>query len=552
MASYGPQLFPGSLALGSTAPGWINIGSANFVVSSAGFGETSPTASHIALFTGLGPLTDQMVTLTQTAYASVSVNNSSHSFMLRSNLAGTSSLLVQFEFIESAGGTPYPICTLYNFTGGSYTQIGCTLKILGPASGVSSGPMSASVIGNRVGFTYQGNYYCPQDWLATGFTAGYPGIQNDQSGTPPGVGVTTVCTISNNPTPIPTQMTEIATQPLISGTGTYDGVTGTATSPFNPQYDPVTSQWVFPIGINKGADVYGGIYTTVNFQSLNYVTGSLLTPQGSDTILEPIVIMRMPNTAQWGPAAGQYLMTGLHYATSSPVFVTSIWVSPSLTGFQSAGPIDNLIPVGAVGSGDHNGQADQFGIINPVTGNFEMWYTGLDNSLPTPLYRSIMMAYSTSFATNYTTWTRAGILLTGSSYDGQGNDLGAASVKYGLGPDGSANARILCYDGASIDGFRLMYWAWAKQTSPGVWGPFIKMGPLNYQKLASSYGTVTVFGGCWLPQIFDRGDGNGPQQYIVFNGTKSQVTGVLTDGAIGMGYIPQFTTLPKFASMFTV
>jgi hypothetical protein len=147
-----------------------------------------------------------------------------------------------------------------------------------------------------------------------------------------------------------------------------------------------------------------------------------------------------------------------------------------------------------------------------------------------------MMADTPNLASG--NWTKHGKFLQGDVWDSAGGDFGAFSVGYFNGPDGSPNARWLFYDGDSVSGYRLTFWAWAKQTSPGVWGPFVKQGPYNYPKKAVPYETVTVFGACVVGP-FDRGDGNGNQVYVNLTGQNSPVVGVTVNSALGLGYMAE-------------
>lgn len=538
------QAFPGALTIGSIAPGWVNARSGAFTVQSAGFGEVSPVTPHAAVYTGGGTLTDQELTFTGPIYwnSMSGTARSIFNIFLRTNATSLTGISVQFI----PDGTK-PQFVLYD-VGAGFTQIGAPL-VVAPTASAAPSTITYSVIGNRVGITFNGTIYYPQDWICpSGYTSGYAGIYYNTGGSPAGNAVLTQVVIDSTPSPVPTtQLTEVTPIPLIGATGTYDGVTAAGTGPFNWIYDPITSLFVCPIFLNDDPIIYGYFYTSPDLVTFTKVAGSLMTPQGSDDIIENVSCIRVPSSG-FGAASGKYLLSGLHYSSTAPVFVTSTWVSATLTGFQAAGPTDNICPVGAVGSGDHNGQADQSCVLNPVTNKIEFWYTGLETSFPIPLDRSIMMFDTPDLAT----YTRRGIFLTGQAFDGQGSDLGAPSIFYGIGPDGSANARWLLYDGSSVDGYRINYLAWAKQASAGVWGAFTKLGPCNYARIANAYENVTVFGGCIVGNI-DRHDGNGPQFYVNYNGQNSQVTSYPINAAIGLGYFPACQLInAHYASTFIV
>lgn len=555
------QAFPGALTIGSIAPGWVNGSGANFLVASGGFGEASPSDGHTCVYTGGGTLTDGEMLLTATAYGSVSANSQQFGGLIRTNSGGTTGLLIQMTIIP---GGIYPNVVLYD-VGNGYTTIGCTLRIAAPASGADA-QLTYIVIGNRVGFAYNGLTYFPQDWICPGgYTSGYFGVRYGIGGTVLGAPIITACEIDASPPSVPAeQLTEVTsggeTIPFIPATILLDSVSSGANNgsgPFAWWYDTVSSLWICPVFVCTNAtQVYCGFYTSTNLMqsAMTYVSGSQMSPQGSDIIVETCSCVRLPNTVAYGANANKLFLVGLHYGSGGLTNGISQWVSTSttlataVTQFQTNGPTDNIIPLGSAGSGDSNYQYDPMLVFNPVNGNLELWYGGDDSSLTPP--KSMCMAYTV----NGTSWTKMGIQYHSNLVPEYiGGDMGGWSVCYANGPDGSANARWLSYDFDSISGYRMMSLAWAKQTSPGVWGSFTRLGVYNFQRIAHTYESVTVFG-AGLIGIYDRGDGNGPQFYVNYTGQNSAVVGSTVKSALGLGYFSGYSLIKTqyYASMFIV
>ncbi len=301
----------------------------------------------------------------------------------------------------------------------------------------------------------------------------------------------------------PVQFQRIQTTPVITKGATYGTVVANALAAPSACWNG--SQWALAVSIwNIATSKWSSVFfTSTDLATWTYVSGSIVSPSGGDYIIGNSGLAWFNSKYYWAYN---------HYPVNSSSGVTLAY-STNLTSWTIVG--DPIISSSA--------RADPMLSVNPSSGNLELW-TMVGSTL-----RSICLDTSSDGST----WTNniaSPVLATPSWVP---FNFGEPSAFYT-----ASGTRCLTCDGASTNGTRFIELFSGSSYTPS-W-------IVHQAAPANSWESVQVFDSCCAGS-FDRGDGLGPQFWMLYAGSDVVSATDNTDSSIGLCYLS--STFP-FQSLF--
>jgi hypothetical protein len=551
-----PYSWSGPFNTGSILPGWTQAGG-TWTNGTNGFGPTTSTDNGAVIYTGSGNLANQHINITgNDFYAASGTTYSTLNIILRSQDPNdfNNAYALNFYGVPNNQANGQSV-RLFKVVGGVVTQIGSAQGWFLPQNGVNSpSPFSidAFAVGNQIGYAVNGVVMYPTDWVDSTYSTGEAGIYNSATAGTSAPYITSVTIDGNIPSPTPTAQicTRQTGNPLIAKGTTYDGLVGANLQSAKATWDATANEWIQWVGNWTGSVWCAFIFTSPDFKTWTYVAGSRQSPTSPNTIVGGAGIVRVIG----GTYNGQFAQVA--YPDNTPaLFPICLYVSTTLTGFTSGSPNYSLnTPTSAScitkGTNDANGQVDCSiaNQRNPISGNYEIVYGGIDASG----VRRLMLASTPDFVTFS---TGAVILDTHSGTFDPKAFLGAPTIGYMNGPDGSSNARYIMWDArtysstdTSPNTYRCKGVAWQKYLGSGTWGTAtILPSPSLYSNKANSWELAAVCDGAMVG-LYDIGDGNGIQMRLLYCGNAQADLVAATQSGVGGAFFsqPQSSLVPMF------
>ena len=264
------------------------------------------------------------------------------------------------------------------------------------------------------------------------------------------------------------------------------------------------SRWVMTVSIWNIANNkwYSAFYTSTNLTTWTYVAGSLQSPAGSDYIIGNSGLV-------WFNSA--YYWTYNHYPLNSLTPAATLASSTNLTTWTIVrDPVNS------------NYLADPALVVNPNTGNLELWGTAATSSGP----RGIVFATSPDGST----WSPYSLVLSSPGFLTPTGPTFGEPQPFFVGSN--------CYCTCDGTGVGRTY-----RTTQLFMGPDLVFAfqDVNKPVAASAWETIQVFD-CACLGLFDRGDGLGPQYWFLYAGGNNNSPTDNTDSCIGLAYLANDTT----------